>query len=71
MPCNYSMNYYSVIGFGKAYLIENFDDKKEALNIIMKHYLNRKNFEYKERLFIRLTIFKVEIDMLTGKKSGY
>ena len=30
--------YRSVIGFGKAYLVEDPESKQEALDVIMQHY---------------------------------
>ena len=36
--CSCSMKYYSVIGFGKAFFIDDIEEKRMALNIIMKHY---------------------------------
>ena len=34
--CSWGMTYKSVIGFGQAYFIEGAEEKKKALNILMK-----------------------------------
>ena len=36
--CNWTMKYCSVMGTGKAYLLEKQDEKIEALRLIMRHY---------------------------------
>ena len=69
-PCKWSMKYYSVIGFGKAFLVEDLEGKREALDIIMEHYSGRSSCEYPEELVNNVTIIKVQIERMTGKKSG-
>ena len=70
-PCSWSMNYYSVIGFGKTYIIEEREKKREALDIILDHYSETSDYQYKDRMLKRIVIIKIEIDEMTGKKSGY
>ena len=71
IPCKSSMKYRSVIGFGKAFLIDDLKEKREALNIIMEHYSIGDSHEYIEKLTNKVSIIKVEIESMTGKKSGY
>ncbi|MBW2091054.1 MAG: pyridoxamine 5'-phosphate oxidase family protein [Deltaproteobacteria bacterium] len=68
--CFFSMKYQSVIGFGKAFFIEDLEKKKAALDIIVKHY-SEKSFEYPENIIEYVTVIKIEIDSMTGKQSGY
>jgi len=70
-PCNWSMKYYSVIGRGKASLEELIEKKVEALNIIMEKYAGNQNYHYPEHVLDKVVVIKVEIEELTGKKSGY
>ena len=67
--CAWSMNYQSVIGFGKAYIIEDDLEKRSALSIIMQHY-SGKDFHVPETELLRVAAFKVEIESMTGKQSG-
>jgi nitroimidazol reductase NimA-like FMN-containing flavoprotein (pyridoxamine 5'-phosphate oxidase superfamily) len=71
--CSWGMKYYSVIGFGKAHFIEDKDKKINALDVIMQKYSNKPNetFEYSKPSLDKTTVIKVEIESLTGKKSGY
>jgi Predicted flavin-nucleotide-binding protein len=68
--CSWGMKYYSIIGFGNAHFIEDNDEKEDALNIIMQKY-SHKSFEYSKSALDKTTVIKVEIESLTGKKSGY
>ena len=70
-PCDWSMKYCSVIGFGKAFLVEDHEEKKRALDIIMEHYAGKAPFEYPEKTVNNIAIIKVKIESMTGKKSGY
>ena len=69
-PCNYSMKYRSVIGFGKAFFVDDFEEKRMALNTIMQHY-SGDPYEFSENQIKNVAVIKIEIDSMTGKKSGY
>ena len=66
--CKWGMKYKSVIGFGNAFIIEDTESKKTALNVIMGHYSGR-SFEFEEKEMNRFVIIKVEIESMTGKKG--
>ena len=68
--CNCSMKYRSVIGFGKAEIVEDVDLKRRALNIIMQNYLEG-FFKYPAESIKNIVIIRVEIESMTGKKLGY
>ena len=73
-PCEWDIRYYSVIGFGKASFINDFEEKREALNIIVAHYSDNSSdnsHEYSVNEISKVTIIKVAIDSITWKKSGY
>lgn len=70
IPCKWSMKYRSVIGYGKAFIIDDINNKIRALDIIMGHYLNSKDTsEYQSDSIDNILIIKVEIENLSGKKS--
>jgi nitroimidazol reductase NimA-like FMN-containing flavoprotein (pyridoxamine 5'-phosphate oxidase superfamily) len=68
--CDWSVRYESVIGYGKARLLEDMDSKLRALDIIMKHY-SGKSFEYPEQKVNKTAVIRVDIETVTGKMSGY
>ncbi|MFA4956213.1 MAG: pyridoxamine 5'-phosphate oxidase family protein [Candidatus Methanoperedens sp.] len=69
-PCDWDIKYSCVIGFGKAFFIHDFDEKIKALNIIIEHYSDS-SYEFLKKFIDTVTIIKVEIETITGKKSGY
>ena len=68
-PCKWGFNYKSVIGFGKAVLIEDTESKRKALDIIMKQFL-ADIFDYPQETIDKTTIIKIEIENMTGKQAG-
>ena len=68
--CKWSMKYQSIIGFGRAELIEDIGSKRTALDIIMQHYSDGP-FEYPAETIKKTIIIKIHIESMTGKKSGY
>jgi len=66
--CHWSMNYQSVIGFGKAVLLEGLDEKRNGLNIIMSQYSDR-TFQFNDATLKGIIGIKVEIESMTGKQS--
>ncbi len=71
-PCSWSMKYRSVVGFGKAFFIDDLEEKRAALNIIVEHCSgNSQEYPYAENVISNMAVIKVEIDSMTGKKSGY
>lgn len=67
-PSNWRIKYYSVIGFGKAYLIEEPEEKRKALNVIMRKF-TKENQEYPGEMLRVIEVIKVVIEEMTGKKS--
>ena len=67
--CRWSMRYRSVIGFGKAVLLEDLDEKRKALNIIMSQYSDG-TFQFDDAILKKTGVIKVEIESMTGKQSG-
>jgi len=66
--CYWSMKYRSVIGFGKAQLLEDIEEKRKALNIIMSQYSDR-TFQFDDAILKKTFVIKVEIESMTGKQS--
>lgn len=70
--CKTSMKYQIVLVYGKARFIEDPHEKKEALDIIVRHYYKEKTedvLKYNHKTIIELVIIKIQIEKMTGKKS--
>jgi len=68
--CNFSLKYRSVIGVGRAYILNKEEEKARALNVIMKHYSGRE-FSYTKKDLDSVLVWKIEVESLTGKKAGF
>jgi len=68
--CNWSTTFRSVIGYGKAFLVEEVEQKRKALDIIMRHYSDKTFFEYQNDVLKNVVIIKITITSLSGKRSG-
>ncbi|SNR98356.1 hypothetical protein SAMN05446037_1002224 [Anaerovirgula multivorans] len=68
-PCNWSMKYRSVTGFGKATFLGNDQEKVKALDIIMEKYAGKEKFQYPEAMVERVAIIKVEIQEIAAKQA--
>lgn len=67
--CDWGMKYRSVIGYGQAFFVEDPEEKRKALDIIMAQYADG-TFEYSEKALGKALVIKVEIESMSGKKSG-
>ena len=68
-PCDWDVRYRSVIGYGKAVFIDRAQEKINALNIILRHYSDD-SFAFPENSIKNVTVIKIEIEKITGKRSG-
>jgi uncharacterized protein len=70
-PCSWGTKYLSVIGFGRALIIDEIEAKKKALNCLMEKYAGKQDFSYQEEALKKVIVVDVRIDNISGKKSGY
>lgn len=69
--CNWGTKYRSVIGFGKAIVIEEYEEKIIGLNAIMKKYSTGIEYQFDRKEVANIAIIKIKIESITGKQSGY
>ena len=68
--CQWGMRYKSVIGFGKAARVTEQEEKRLGLATIMAQY-GATDSIFPDQALADITVFKVQIDTMTGKQSGY
>jgi hypothetical protein len=66
--CGWGACYRSVIGFGRAVLVENPHEKKAALDRIMEHYGVCAPFSYADETIAKTAIIRIDIESVTGKR---
>lgn len=67
-PCKWSVAYASVIGRGRAFFIEDRQEKWQALETIFRHY-SREPFEVPLSALTQIVLIRIEVTAMTGKKS--
>ena len=68
--CDWGMKYRSVIGMGRAHILENDEEKLHSLRLIQRHYAEGDTSIPKSKLD-SVMVVKIEITSITGKKSKY
>ncbi len=68
-PCDWSMNYQSIIGEGLIEFLESENDQINALNRIMDKYGASENYEYQKELLPKMRFYKLVVKKITGKAS--
>ena len=64
--CDYGVWYKSIIGNGKAFEIENSEEKRNALSMIMKHQTG-KEFTFDDNMVKGVAVFKIIVNSFSGK----
>ncbi len=67
--CDFSSGYSSVIGWGKIFIITGDEEKREGLNLIMRHYSKRSGFSFNPEVLEKTTVLRLDITEMTGKKG--
>ena len=66
VACQYGTLFKSVIGRGKAEIVEDVQEKKKALSILMKTQ-TRKDFEFNEQMVSAVSVLKIVAEEYTAK----
>ena len=65
-PCQYGLSYSSVMGRGEAVLVEDVEEKMEAMTILMKTQTG-KDFTFEDRLVTIVSVIRIDVDEFTAK----
>ncbi len=66
--CDWGIQYTSIIGFGRASFIEDIEEKKKALQVLLEHYSD-KSYEFPEPSLGQVAVIKIQVESMTGKKT--
>ncbi len=69
VACSYRMKSKSVVAMGQVEFIEDMDEKREALDILMETYIDKK-FNYSDPAVRNVKIWKVAVDSISCKEFG-
>ena len=66
LPCQYGMVYSSVMGKGIATLVEDVEEKKQAMSILMKTQTG-KDFTFDDKLVSIVAVIRIDVESYTAK----
>ena len=70
VACKYGITYASIMGKGLATLVEDVEEKKQALSILMKTQTG-KDFQFEDKLTTVVSIIKIDTLEFTAKKRPF
>ena len=65
-PCQYGLSYSSLMGRGTARIIEDVEEKMQAMTALMKTQ-TQKDFEFNERLVSIVAVIRIDVAEFTAK----
>ena len=65
-PCQYGLSYSSVMGRGKAVIVEDVEEKMKAMSILMKTQTG-KDFTFDEKLVSIVAVVRIDVSEYTAK----
>lgn len=66
IACQYGTSYYSLMGRGKAVVVEDAEEKVKAMSILMKTQTG-KDFEFTDRLVSVVSVIRIDVSDYTAK----
>ena len=65
-PCQYGLSYCSVMGRGTARIVEDVEEKKKAMSILMKTQTG-KDFTFEDRLVSIVAVIRIDVTEYSAK----
>ena len=66
VPCQYGLVYSSIMGRGTARIVEDVEEKKKAMTILMKTQTG-KDFSFEDRLVSIVSVIRIDVAEFTAK----
>ena len=66
MPCQYGLAYSSIMGRGMATIVEDVEEKKQAMTALMKTQTG-KDFTFEDRLVSMVAVIRIDVSEYTAK----
>lgn len=66
IACKYGITYSSIMGKGIAEIVEDVEEKKKALSVLMKTQTG-KNFEFEEKMVSVVSVIRIDVSQYTAK----
>lgn len=66
VACQYGLSYSSIMGQGRAKIVENVEEKKIAMSVLMKTQTGN-DFSFDDRLVSAVAVIRVDVSEYTAK----
>ena len=66
LPCQYGLSYSSVMGKGIARIVDDVEEKKKAMSVLMKTQTG-KDFTFEDRLVSIVAVIRIDVEAYTAK----
>ena len=66
IACRYGITYSSIMGKGIATIVDDVEEKKKALSILMKTQ-TEKNFEFEDKMVAFVSVIRIDVSEYTAK----
>ena len=66
VPCQYGLVYSSIMGRGTAAIVEDVEEKKRAMSVLMKTQTG-KDFSFEDRLVSMVAVIRIDVTEYTAK----
>ena len=66
VPCQYGLVYSSIMGRGTASIVEDVEEKKQAMSLLMKTQTG-KDFSFEDRLVSIVSVIRIDVTEYTAK----
>ena len=66
MACQYGLVYSSIMGRGTATMVEDLEEKKKAMSVLMKTQTG-KDFTFEDRLVSIVAVIRIDAEEYTAK----
>ena len=66
VPCQYGLAYSSLMGRGTARIVEDVEEKKQAMSILMKTQTGR-DFAFEDKLVSIVAVIRIDVSEYTAK----
>ena len=66
VPCQYGLVYSSIMGRGTATIVEDVEEKKQAMTLLMKTQTG-KDFSFEDRLVSIVSVIRIDVAEYTAK----
>ena len=67
--CRYSAAFESIIGTGRVSLMEEREEKRRALRVLMRHQTGRDDWDFSDAMVDGTAVFRMDVQKLSCKAS--